>query len=806
MNKKSLFNAIIFCGIFLWIIPSAIFNEVDEKIVFFYYGFHLFMAILYVFLFSSVIRDRRNLQYENILKYLSIEGSIAIHALTYAALFIKGQEANIRIIPLILVFRVIFIVFIIISRNIDISSNKKIFKKINLKEKLYIKNKDKVVTKKSNKWVYKILLQDFKFNFKNYITFIISSVLTVTYVHGFLGNLFIIHSMQETRIMYLGDGITSVVVSALVTITVINILIQFYALKSYIQKRIYDFKTLIILGMKKKKVYQIIYFLIAISLIISYLVGSVLGNGMIIIFRKIYSEYLQTTSIPNIDIIPVTICSFIICVLVIGFIMAIVQEIVIESNVLNGVDSDLEEKLPMHIKLIYTLPIFLIMLIKLYSNPHRSETQYIVWLWIIMFMVFNYFFCGDILRKIKSKNKYYLNNILTFNLIFCKSRSYLKKSIVLYSLLFIMFFIYVFQVSSLIPLNSDTLYPYDYVCLGYDEDKKELQNIKNNFKVESKLHPVVRVTVPGGEDGGYGDFFKTIPIGHHIGISESTYKNLTGEELHLKGKDIYILYQEDKSNKAHPLDFYVTGSNPLIRIGQPQRYNPGYRKTFFSQDYNVVGEKREIVFGRLSNIMYENIIVFSDEYFKTEHNKTDGIKWLSTINSKVENDKDLNKYLKTYKNTNTKEQVVDGHVQSVYELKKLKEAFQGEKIFKIIINISICITFTIASIMAILVYAFENISYYKNRYEILSYLGKKRKVCNDIVKKEIKLFAIIPCIIAIITSFIFIVITVKMRGFNYIEVISSGKIYLSIMTIFLFIYSASIYIISHFIIKEIGGK
>lgn len=406
MNKKKLFNAIIFCGILLWIIPSAIFHGADKKIVLFYYGFHLFMAMLYLSLFLSAIREKRNIRYENILKYLSIEGSIAVHAITYTALFIKGQESNIKIIPLVLIFRLIFIIFIITSRNMDIDSNKKIFKEIKLKEKLYFKNdksKEKVVIKKSNKWVYKILLEDFKVNIKNYIAFIISSILTVTCVYGFLGNLFIIHSIQQTRTMYLGEGITSIVVSALVIITIINILIQFYALKSYIQNRMYDFKTLILLGMKKKKVNQIIGFLITISLVTSYLVGVILGNIMIFIFRKIYSIYLQTDIIPSVNLISVMMWSCIICVLVLGFIMIIVQEIAIESSILNGIDSDLEEKLPRHRKLIYALPIFIIILTVLYSNPHIAEKQYIIYMFLIIFTVFIYFFVGDILRKYKSK-------------------------------------------------------------------------------------------------------------------------------------------------------------------------------------------------------------------------------------------------------------------------------------------------------------------------------------------------------------------------------------------------------------------
>ena len=101
---------------------------------------------------------------------------------------------------------------------------------------------------------------------------------------------------------------------------------------------------------------------------------------------------------------------------------------------------------------------------------------------------------------------------------------------------------------------------------------------------------------------------------------------------------------------------------------------------------------------------------------------------------------------------------------------------------------------------------FGNISYYKNRYEILSYLGEKRKNSNSIIRKEISLFAMGPCILAIITSLVFILITIKMRGFNYFEIITSAKIYISIMLAFLLVYGISTFIVYRCLIKEIGGK
>ena len=51
-----------------------------------------------------------------------------------------------------------------------------------------------------------------------------------------------------------------------------------------------------------------------------------------------------------------------------------------------------------------------------------------------------------------------------------------------------------------------------------------------------------------------------MPQGQHIGISETTYKELNkalgkkSEKMNLSadGKEIYIIYQQDKSTKAHP--------------------------------------------------------------------------------------------------------------------------------------------------------------------------------------------------------------------------------------------------------------
>lgn len=114
MNKTNVFKMLLFCGIFLWLIPSCIFYEVDKKIVLFYFGFHLIISILYMIQLLKVFKNKRNLEYEGVLIYLSVLGSLVLHIGTYVALLTQGEESNIKIIPWVLALRGVIVISIII--------------------------------------------------------------------------------------------------------------------------------------------------------------------------------------------------------------------------------------------------------------------------------------------------------------------------------------------------------------------------------------------------------------------------------------------------------------------------------------------------------------------------------------------------------------------------------------------------------------------------------------------------------------------------------------------------------------------
>ena len=76
------------------------------------------------------------------------------------------------------------------------------------------------------------------------------------------------------------------------------------------------------------------------------------------------------------------------------------------------------------------------------------------------------------------------------------------------------------------------LFPYDYVCMAYEEDEELFQKKEEEDIGEVKSYPMTRVTTVQGAPASWIDvannyYMKVIwPQGQHVGISENTYMEL----------------------------------------------------------------------------------------------------------------------------------------------------------------------------------------------------------------------------------------------------------------------------------------
>lgn len=99
----------------------------------------------------------------------------------------------------------------------------------------------------------KIILKNFKSNLHNYILFFISNIVAVAEMIAFWG-------MNDIVTKAITDKVTAAALKmdfkiAAGLITVITVLLMVFSMKHYIQLRMKDYSTFIILGMRKRTSY-----------------------------------------------------------------------------------------------------------------------------------------------------------------------------------------------------------------------------------------------------------------------------------------------------------------------------------------------------------------------------------------------------------------------------------------------------------------------------------------------------------------------------------------------------------------------
>lgn len=184
--------------------------------------------------------------------------------------------------------------------------------------------------------------------------------------------------------------------------------------------------------------------------------------------------------------------------------------------------------------------------------------------------------------------------------------------------------------ASRINQDVESMYPYDVVCMVYEEDLPKIQKLGESCQAQILHFPMVRMTSLYGSDSQImqrGSRTIKWPQGQHVAISESTYEVLRKEagkpeqRLHLQGEEMHVVYQQDLSVKAHTIDWDTMRIEDRLRFGQPlEFYNPDeYKKVFPSR--NIVSEERDCLTGSFHQGMQENLIVLSDDYFSKIYEK-----------------------------------------------------------------------------------------------------------------------------------------------------------------------------------------
>lgn len=131
----------------------------------------------------------------------------------------------------------------------------------------------------------KIILKNFRYNLKNYLLFFLSNTLAVS--------LFFVFSGLKNN---LGKNVTDEAANyilnvdflmAVIMLSIVSALLTVYAVRYYVRLRIKDYSMLTLLGLRKKKLQQIVVAEYGLGWLLSVLVGLLFGNLIYFSFQEL---------------------------------------------------------------------------------------------------------------------------------------------------------------------------------------------------------------------------------------------------------------------------------------------------------------------------------------------------------------------------------------------------------------------------------------------------------------------------------------------------------------------------------------
>lgn len=145
----------------------------------------------------------------------------------------------------------------------------------------------------------KIIFKNFKSNIKNYILFFISNIIAVAELFVFWGlNDVVLRAVTDSSIAI---DIKSDFMIAVGLVTIITILLMVFSMRYYIKLRARDYGTFIVLGMKKKISYRLLfgeYFIGCLgSLVMGILSGNVLLCGLLHLLHQFDPDRIAVSTV-----------------------------------------------------------------------------------------------------------------------------------------------------------------------------------------------------------------------------------------------------------------------------------------------------------------------------------------------------------------------------------------------------------------------------------------------------------------------------------------------------------------------------
>lgn len=747
-----------------------------------------------------------------------------------------------QVYPFVLV--VLLVVNVIGVKMIDSwQEDKKVQEEIREKEAAYKEEKKRRLgfAGKYPEGFYRAMWKNFRKSKKDFAVYVGMNLLPASLIFSGVGMAQILAPFNKEGNILTGHGITAILLEFLIVSLLASLLLMIANLLSYFRKRMRNYSIFLSLGLRKTTMYALLAAEIIAGIIGMLIGGACIASLILLVIRRIFVAGI------GIELQPAKITAFtyllsgLILLGITGIGLMIIRDFFLYRELKKFRLGDVEkEKMPEKgIAVFLTAGIVLIVIAMIRFGARKNAEGIMIILILLagLYLLEKYGF-RLALKIHKNKKKSYYEKLMPYNSFYYRFKSTLRYVYVISVIPILVLAVFGKDIiSARIAEKPEQLFPYDFVCMGTEEDDTFWNQLKEKYDIKLQEYPMVRVTNVDNSSKMDDSRQVIMPQGQHIGISETTYRELNealgkkSEKLNLSvdGKDIYIVYQQDKGTKAHPLDYMYTRSMPYLHIGQPvESYWFMDREKIFPKRI-VKGEKIDVLTGAFRQGNEENLVVFSDKYFEKVQDDWKKYNWITgdpvkkkevaegvnihhwptqlvLLNVNEADYEKIEEELRTFRKAHEEDERFDKDVLSCYSKRTTIEQIQSERFMTTVVDIFIAGAFFIGNILVIYLKYESEMEEKKRRNHFLMCIGMRTKERRKVIRTETDIFFWVPLVTALFTVPVLTGEVWLMRKYTQADCGHYLKYLLIMSAVYLVIQGIGVKMIERYTIRKVEGK
>ena len=693
----------------------------------------------------------------------------------------QGHESGFALPFCGLVMLIEFMIFTYLEQSSEINRNYRMLKQREREERAERKRRLYFPGKYPPDFV-RVIRTNFKYNWKNYILFILCGILCsafLTVASGMNRMLTDIHSAED---VVLGTGLQQILYRSIGLILFTGVFMTAFVFSYYIKSRMSDYRMFSVLGIRSATLSFMIMAEYVTSLLISLACGMILGTAGLFGLRFILAKELDGYAVIGSLGPDVYIIAIIAYCIILLFATAINYESYLQiRNAFGAIRSVQKEKIPQKWRWLILLTLLGVDLI------HSSITGYeeVSILNAVLFLLGIYCLLNSLasllLKWTSASDRRYFKQVLPQIPWQYRFRKNVRYLFLLTAAHFFALNLYLFNLgSNLIAAPAEDLLPYDFVVMAYQDDQDTIDRLSAEYEADVLEYPMVRMTVPSGTSW---DFMASIvtyaPPGQYVGISESTYRDLykahglaEPEDLDLGDHEIHAVIQQDSSFARRKLDMTSGASmqDPSVnrasydsvnmKLGRPQ--DPSDWESWSVKSYEI-----SILTGMLQRGAQENLMVLSDEMFRQcAEASPGGPSSLCLVTCAPENYSRIDQALLPLRTTHADDEQVDMDIRVYYGKNQLVNDIISERYSKIALYGFVFLMFTTCALFLAYVKFSYDTEDILNRYRLFSFTGMPEKEQMRTIGKEMWGFTLPPLIISVAGAVLFHILTFDIRMYS----------------------------------------